>query len=93
VYREKIIFNAGCLQIDEVVIDEEERIPMCLKLFLGYLNRFGVSIETEQLTSGETAFQYGPGVSTTTHRAIDIAAPGLDRKRLHGLFEHNRDMI
>ena len=66
---------------------------MCLKLFLGYLNRFGVSIDTEQLTSGVTAFQYGPGTSTAAHRAIDVASPGLDRQRLHCFFEHNRDMI
>ncbi len=92
-YRKEIIFDAGYLQVNEVVIDEEDGIPMGLKVFLSYLYRFGVGIKAELLSSGGTAFQNCPSMSDTTHRAINVAASGLDRQRLHCLFKQNRGVI
>ena len=57
-----------------------------------YLDRCGVSIDTQKLSTGCTSFQNGSGVPPTSQSTIHITPPGLNRQCTDDLIKQDRSM-
>ena len=56
-------------------------------------HRLRIAVDRQHPPVRSDAIEHRPRVPATSERAIDVAATGTRRKRLHDLVEHDRNML